>query len=414
MLSYRSDPMVGGQGIYMRHLTQALIESGHKVDVVSGDPLPELDPRVGLVYLPGLNLYERGLWNISWRDIRDRTDLLEWISKLTGGFAEPWSFCERAFSWLRTNYHKYDVIHDNQSLGSALLRLSSLGVPILATIHHPITRDLSFSLAHEPRYHRRLLLHRWYYFLHMQQRVARALPRIVTVSHSSRRDVTEDFGLCAERVSVVHNGIDTNCYQPDPNCIRKPNLLMGVSSSEHALKGLKYLLWAFSDLVKRFPDLELLLVGKLRKNGKHARLIRQLGLGQRVRNVSRMTSAKLARCYSEAGIVVIPSLYEGFGFPVGEAMACGAPVVCTDGGALKEIAADAAVVVAAGSSKALVQGIEGLLKDPQRAQCMGAYAHKHILKHFSWHRASERMTAVYRELLGHEDFMPSRLTARSS
>lgn len=399
MLGYRSDPMVGGQGIYLYHLSRALVDAGHSVDVVSGDPVPNLDPRVRLVHLPGLNLYEHGLLGVSPRALCGYVPLVEWFSKLTGGFAEPWSFCERVTKWFCEHRHDYDIVHDNQSLGSGLLDLSSLGVPVVATIHHPITRDLQLALRGAHTYKQRMLLRRWYHFLSMQRRVARALAHIVTVSYAARHDIIEDFGLDPNCVSVVYNGIDAERYTSNPNIERKKRLLMAVISSEQHIKGLRQLLLACASLVKRFPDLELLLVGKLREDGANRRLITTLGLTKHVRNTGKLSNTDLARYYAQATVVVVPSLYEGFGFPVGEAMACGAPVVCTDGGALAEIAADAALVVPAGQSASLAQGVEILLKDPEYARALGVRGQQRIRQHFCWQRAAERMVTLYERLL---------------
>ena len=379
----------------MRHLSRALVNLGHHVDVLSADPLPELDERVGLVHLPGLNLYERGLWGIAPSEVCDYVGLAEWLSKFTGGFPEPWAFCERAVRWLEKHRDQYDIVHDNQSLGKALLRIPKLGLPVLATIHHPPTRDLYYELQKETRFMRRFLLRRWYYFTRMQKYVARSLQNIVTVSHASRQDIGREYGIDCARISVVHNGVDTHAYQPTPLRERKANVLMAVSSSEHPLKGLKYLFGAFATLLKKLPDLELLLVGKLKKNGHNERFIRTLGIAHKVRNLTRLKEPELARCYSEAGVVVVSSLYEGFGFPAAEAMSCGAPVVCTNGGALPEIVADSALVVEAGDSLALAEGIENLLKDRKRAENLGTRARARILENFTWDRAATQMVALY-------------------
>lgn len=399
LLGYRSDPAVGGQGVYLYHLSRNLVDAGHKVDVVSGDPLPELDPRVRLIHLPGLNLYEHGLLGVGPRPLSGYVELVEWFSKLTGGFAEPWSFCQRVAAWFRKNRADYDIVHDNQSLGSGLLSLSAMGVPVLATIHHPITRDLDLALRTMDGFRDRLLLKRWYSFVRMQRRVARSLPHVVAVSHATKRDVIKDFGLEGDRVSVVHNGIDTEMYKPLSHVRREGSTLMAVVSSGHPLKGLRYLLLAFSLLRRRFASLKLLLVGKLPEHGEIPKLIRSLELGDHIQNLYGLDYSDMVYHYARAGIVVVPSLYEGFGFPAGEAMACGAPLVCTDGGALSEVVADAAVTVPAGRHTDLAEGIELLLRSSERRRRSTIQGRQRVLNNFSWRRTARDTVTVYDSLL---------------
>jgi glycosyltransferase involved in cell wall biosynthesis len=142
LLGYRSAPFSGGQGVYLRYLSQALQALGHHVTVVSGPPYPHLVEGVELVKLPSLDLYSRDLWSVGPQELRNRLGRKEWLSKLSGGFAEPWAFGERARDWLLENANHFDVIHDNQTLAPGILDLQKAGLPVVTTIHHPITRDL--------------------------------------------------------------------------------------------------------------------------------------------------------------------------------------------------------------------------------------------------------------------------------
>ena len=99
LLGYRSKPHAGGQGVYIKYLSKALVDAGHSVDVISGPPYPEVDPRVRLIKLPSLDLYENGLWSLRPRHLRSLSNIIEWTSKLTGGFAEPYTFGRRAAWW---------------------------------------------------------------------------------------------------------------------------------------------------------------------------------------------------------------------------------------------------------------------------------------------------------------------------
>jgi glycosyltransferase involved in cell wall biosynthesis len=399
LLGYRSHPFAGGQGVYLRYLSKALVELGHSVDVISGQPYPELDPRVRLIPMPGLNLYETGLASLRPRHLRSRANVYEWLSKLTGGFGEPQAFGIRVLDYLQKHRADYDIVHDNQSLSYAMLRLQARGVPLVSTIHHPITSDLRLVLAAERSWWRRLLVRRWYAFLRMQQRVARGLRHVVTVSECSRQDVARDFGLPAERLELVYNGIDTEVFAPLPGAVRKPLQIMATASADQPLKGLAVLLRAFAALLPRHPGLRLLVIGRPREGGDTARLLEALDLGAHVDFLSGIPTDELVRHYSESTLVVVPSLYEGFGLPAGEAMACGAAVVSSDGGALPEVVGEAGVLVPAGDALAMERAIDALLGDPARCEMLGRAARAHILAAFCWRRAARSITALYERVL---------------
>ena len=108
----------------------------------------------------------------------------------------------------------FDLVHDNQSLGSGLLGMMADGWPVLATIHHPITVDRDLELSHAEGWKRRLTLKRWYGFVRMQARVARRLPRVLTVSGSSRRDIADQLGVDPARIAVVPVGVDDSVFRP--------------------------------------------------------------------------------------------------------------------------------------------------------------------------------------------------------
>ena len=117
LLGYRSNPYSGGQGIYLKYTSQALVDAGHQVDVISGEPYPELDERVGLIKLPGLNLFaqESHLAALRPRHLLSATDFFEWFSMASGGFPEPYTFGQRVARYLSQPGHGYDIIHDNQA-----------------------------------------------------------------------------------------------------------------------------------------------------------------------------------------------------------------------------------------------------------------------------------------------------------
>ncbi len=399
LLGYRSQPYGGGQGVYLRYLSKGLVDQGHSVDVISGPPYPHLDPRVRLIKLPSLDLFANGLLSLRPRHFRSLTDMIEWTGKLTGGFAEPYTFGRRAVKYLRQHGHEYDLIHDNQSLSYGMLEIQEMGLPLVTTVHHPITSDLRIALAAARNPWERLLVRRWHSFLNMQKKVVRQLHNVVTVSDCSRQDIARDFGLQPAGISLVHNGVDTEVFRPLAGVERNPLRLMATCSADAPLKGMRYLLFTYARLLEKYPELELLLVSKPQPGGKTEKLVRRLKLQDKVKFVSGISTDQMVRYYAEASVAVVPSIYEGFGLPAGEAMACGVPVVSTDGGALPEVVGDAGVIVPAKNAAALVEAIDALLQDETRRRQLGEAGRRRILEKFCWQVCARQMTDYYRGVL---------------
>ncbi len=403
LLGYRSQPHGGGQGVYLRYLSKGLVEAGHKVDVISGPPYPHLDPRVRLIELPSLDLFENGLLSLRPRHLKSMTNVLEWTSKLTGGFAEPYTFGRRAVKYLRAHGHEYDLIHDNQSLSWGMLELQRMGLPLVTTVHHPITSDLRIALNAARNPWERLLIRRWHSFLNMQKKVVKQLHNVVTVSDCSRQDIARDFGLQPAGISLVYNGIDTETFHPVEGVKRNPLRLMATCSADAPLKGTRYLLHSYARLLQKYPNLELLLVSKPLPGGKTEKLVKRLGIGDKVQFVSGISTEQMVKYYAEAAIAVVPSVYEGFGLPAGEAMACGVPVVSTDGGALPEVVGDCGVIIPVKNVDAMVEAIDQLLQDPDRRVQLGEAGRARIEEKFCWQVCAREMTEYYREILENAD-----------
>jgi glycosyltransferase involved in cell wall biosynthesis len=396
LLGYRSAPFSGGQGVYLRYLSQALQALGHEVTVISGPPYPDLVAGIRLVKLPSLDLYSRDLWSVRRQELQSRLGLTEWLSKLSGGFAEPWSFGERARDWLLENPNHFDVIHDNQTLAPGILDLQRAGFPVVTTIHHPITRDLRVALAGEPIGWRRLLIRRWHSFLVMQRRVASQLDRIVTVSTASAADITTDFGVLPRAISIVPNGVDTTLFRPLPGVKRKPNQIIATASADAPLKGLSVLLHAFYELCESRSDLRLLLIARPRSGGETEALIHRLGLAGRIEFVSDASHEAINRLYAESAVAVVPSLYEGFGLPAVEAMAAGIPLVSSDGGALAEVVGNGGLSVPAGDSAALARGVDAVLSQPELAKALADRGLTRAQTQFCWSVCAQQMVGLYR------------------
>jgi glycosyltransferase involved in cell wall biosynthesis len=395
-LSYRSDPNVGGQGVFLTRAAAALARRGHKVDLLSGPPYPEVPAGTRLVRIPSLDLYaqpDHGHRALRWRHLLSWTDTAEYFGHWLGVFMEPWSFGRRVARYLRLHKGEYDVVLDNQSLADGLLAIARAGLPVVGVIHHPVRRDLELALAAEPRWGMRLLIRQWYGFLKMQERVAPRLARVIVVSEASRRDAARYLKVDPARSTAVPLGVDAQVFRPAPFAQRHPCRLVTTASADTPLKGLRFLIEAYAALAAERPALELVVVGRLRE-GPTTQQLDRLGLRDKVRFEHDLSGADMARLFGEATICVTPSLYEGFGLPAAEAMACGAPVVVTDGGALPEVVGDAGVVVPAGDPEALRAAIAALLDDPDRRRALGAAALRRAQAHFSWDRVAEQYERI--------------------
>ena len=395
LLSYRSKPHCGGQGVYVRHLSRELVALGHTVEVLSGPPYPELDPGVALTALPGLDLYrEPDPFRLPrLREFRSPLDVLEFLLMCTAAFPEPLTFSLRAWRELRGRTERPDVVHDNQTLGYGLLLLQRVGFPVLATVHHPITVDRTVDLAAAHGLRRQVSVRRWYSFLRMQARVVRRLPSLLTVSQSSYGDIVRDFAVEPSRLTVVPVGVEHEVFVP-PTVPRVPGRIVATASADVALKGVVPLLEAVAKL-RTERDVELLVVGSVKKGGAVARTVVRLGLEDAVRFVHGLTEQQLVEVFGSAHVGVVPSLYEGFSLPAVEMMSCATPLVVTTAGALPEVVDDAALSVAPRDAEALAVALGRVLDDDELAARLGAQGRARVVELFTWRAVAERTVAWY-------------------
>ena len=403
LLTYRGNPHSGGQGVYVRYLSRALRDLGHQVTVVAGPPYPEVDPGVRHVALPSLDLYRPDdPFRRPRRDeFGDSIDALEYLTMCAAGYPEPLTFSLRAARWLKGRVNEFDVVHDNQCLGYGLLAIARAGLPVLATVHHPIPLDLKVELAAARTRRKRWALRRWYAFARMQARVARRLPALITPSESARRDTITELGVKPARVSVVHNGVDAELFRPLPARPRRPGRIITTASADVPLKGLIHLIEAVAKL-RTERDVDLVVVGKARRRGETARAIERYGISDAVTFENGIDAPRLVALYAEAQVAVVPSLYEGFSLPAAEAMSCGVPLVTTTGGALPEVTGahgEAALLAPPGDAAALFSHIARLLDDPDLRERLGAAGRARVLERFTWRQAAADTTAVYRDVM---------------
>jgi glycosyltransferase involved in cell wall biosynthesis len=401
LVSYRSKPHCGGQGVYVRHLSRELVALGHTVEVFSGQPYPELDPGVALTKVPSLDLYrEPDPFRMVWPwEFRDLIDAQEFAIMCTAGFPEPRTFAKRLFRLMRTRKDDFDVVHDNQVLAHDIMRLEGLGLPVLTTVHHPITFDRRVDIAAAPTWRKKLSLRRWYGFLRMQGKVVRRARWILLPSESSARDAATDFGADPAKMQVIPLGVD-DCFVP-PTTPRVPGRLVAMASADAPMKGIGTLLEAFAKL-RTERDVSLVLVTRPTPGGRTEKLIEQLGIVDDVSFVNGISDEELVAVMGSAEIACVPSLYEGFSLPTAELMACETPLVVSRTGAIPEVVGPeglCADMVTPGDVGELTKAIADLLDDPERRARMGRAGRERAQELFSWRAVARATAAAYEHVI---------------
>jgi len=399
LISYRSNPHCGGQGVYIRNLSHALCDLGHRVEVISGPPELPLNPGVTLTRLKTLDLYnpEDLFRTPRLEELKDFINLIEWLDVSAMGYPEPLTFGMRVKRHLNQTKKRFDIIHDNQCLSYGILSLAR-HMPVTATIHHPMTVDRRLAVQSTRSFYKKLKALRWYSFIHMQKKVARMLSHVITVSESSKKDVAKEYGIPESKFLTIPIGIDTGLFYPVDTIAKEPGRIIVTNSADTPLKGLYHLLFAVSQILKTRP-VKLVVIGTPKENGGIEKLVRKLDLGRHVRFTGRIDNGRFVKEYAKAELAVVPSIYEGFGLPVGEAMACRVPVICTTGGALPEVAGDAAKLVPPGNAPALRDAILELLDYPSRREAMAEKGYQRVLKEFTWEKTALRTVEAYREII---------------
>ena len=405
-IQYQGHMYSGGQGVYLHHLTAELARMGHEVHVIAGVPYPEVVEEVRLHRLKTFSFwgflddYDEYVYRTHPLLFFHPVNLYEFASTRVTLASLLNMFSLRAYSKLNELERDapFDLIHDNQTLGYGIWLMTLRRRPVVATIHHPLAIDRRNDLAQARSLGARLSRLLWYPWV-MQHWVAARVDRVITGSDASAGSVVEAFGLPRERLRVIHDGVDTDVFRPLADVTTEPQRLLFVGNSEDRNKGIRSLFEALRTLQENVP-FHLTVVHRPRSR-QTPRLAQQLGLHGRVTFLEALSREELVREYNRAQVVVCPSLYEGFGLPAAEAMACGTPVVATTAGALPEIVADGAtgVLVPPGDVAALAEAIRTLLEEPERCRSMGEAGVRRVRERFDWRRTAEETLALYQELL---------------
>lgn len=396
-MSYRSAPFGGGQGIYVYELSKALNSIGHNVDVISGPPYPELIADIELVKLPGLNLFSTFQFRERLKIFfhtknKSLDDWYEFSSTLMGGFPELQTFGNRAKIFLSDK--NYDAVIDNQSISFGMIDIQK-SKPLIEIMHHPITKDYFYDLKFARGLVQRLSKMRWFSFLKMQKKVAKQIKVVVTPSLNSKQDIHHDFKVPMQNIQVIPNGIDFNTFCALPNIVPRVNGVITTASADVPLKGLDFSLHAIARLKSEYPDIKLTVIGSPRAEGHTERLIKRLKLEEQVSFKTNLTKEEITHEYAKSSVAVVSSLYEGFGFPVGEAMACATPLVATNVASIPEITGSFAQLIPAEDEEAIYQGIKNIFQNPQKYKIQAELGRQHIIENFNWTKIGH----AYEELL---------------
>ena len=400
ILSYRSHPYSGGQGIYIKHLSKALSDRGHQVSVLSGPPYPELHESVRLIKIPSLGLFETqnrmSLFSASlfFRPL----DFYEWFTVMTGGFPEPYTFGKRVLKYLQQHKSDFEVILDNQSLSGSLLKIQEI-IPLAVTIHHPITKDHKLEMQNASNWKEKLSSIRWHNFLPMQKRVAPKLKKIICVSKPSKEDVIEEFNVDPNKIEVILNGIDINTFTTSSFDKKEEYKIITTASADIPLKGLKYLIQSLPKILDSFPKTTLTVIGKSPNNSEVSKLIEDLNLSDAITFRSGISEKEIVDLYHSSELAVIPSLYEGFGFGAGEAMACGVPLISTHSGGLKEVVGDAAIKILPSSAGEIEKAVINLFNNPDEMKKLSIRGRQRMEEIFDWKIAASSYESSFKGVI---------------
>jgi glycosyltransferase involved in cell wall biosynthesis len=392
----------GGQGVYLYYLSRELQKLGHEVHVIVGPPYPHIAEGVTEHRVENLNLFEFGFPKKNPFQIFTPLNLYELVATRLGMFPEMFSFSFRAYQKLREllPYCRFDIIHDNQTLGYGMLLMKAFNIPVVATVHHPLPIDRKSDIAYIDRARERFGRITFYPFV-MQHLVTWMMDRVITVSESAAEETRNTFKVPRKKIRVVYNGIDTQMFRELNGERKERGHLLVVANTQDRKKGVVYLLGALR-LLRKEMDVKLTIVDRGAPDNEYTpALVDRFGLNGSVEFTGRLNLEELVEYYARAEVAVVPSLYEGFCLPAAEAMACGLPVVATTAGALPEVVDDGkcGILVPPRDHHALAGALKRLLSDKALRQTMGKEGRERVERLFTWEEAARRTLDVYREVL---------------
>ena len=399
LLSYRSDPFSGGQGIYMKNVSEALQNRGHEVTIFSGNPLPIVSNKIKVVeintpgYFETFNSFER--FKIFQAQEKTRLDLWDFIETFTGTFTEPIFFGDRLLQ--NTEFAKtadsYDVFHDNQSISNYP---DSINKKLITTLHHPIHVDRDIDLENESSFLRKLAIKRWFSFLNFQKKNLKKVKKIISPSKSSKKDICHYFQYPAEQISVIWNGIDlADCKFHQRTSFNSE--FVTIISSDVPMKNLRNILKALYLLKNDGLSAKLTIIGDLREDNK--KLINDLDLNDLVSFRKKLPRNELIKILNASDIGIAASSYEGFGFPLVEMIATGLPVIVSDKASLPELAGDAGLKFNSDDVSDLKDKMKELVKNHALRDKLANNSKVRRDAFFGWDEYAKKLEDLFEEII---------------
>ena len=399
LLSYRSDPFSGGQGIYIKHVSEALQNRGHEITIFSGNPLPIVSNKIKVVeintpgYFETFNSFER--FKIFQAQEKTRLDLWDFIETFTGTFTEPIFFGDRLLQ--NTEFAKtadsYDVFHDNQSISNYP---DSINKKLITTLHHPIHVDRDIDLENESSFLRKLAIKRWYSFLNFQKKNLNKVKKIISPSKSSKKDICHYFQYPAEQISVIWNGIDlADCKFHQRTSFNSE--FVTIISSDVPMKNLRNILKALYLLKNDGLSAKLTIIGDLREDNK--KLINDLDLDDLVSFKRKLPRNELIKILNASDIGIAASSYEGFGFPLVEMIATGLPVIVSDKASLPELAGDAGLKFNSDDVSDLKDKMKELVKNHALRDKLANNSKVRRDAFFGWDEYAKKLEDLFEEII---------------
>ena len=399
LLSYRSDPFSGGQGIYIKNISEALHNRGHEITIFSGNPLPEINKAIKVVRIETPGFFETfdslERLKIFTSLEKNRLNFMDFFETFTGTFTEPVFFGERLVKnkYFQETVDEFDIFHDNQSISSYP---ETVLKKLVTTLHHPIHVDKEIDLASEKSFLKRLSIKRWYSFLNFQKKNLKAVKKVISPSLSSKNDICRYFDYPSKNISVIWNGINLDDCKLHQRESFNANFVT-IISADVPMKNLKTVLKALYLLKQEGINAKLTIVGDLREDNN--KLIDRLGLTKEITYKSKLPRKQLIQSLNNADIGIAPSKYEGFGFPLVEMIATGLPVIVSDKASLPELAGNAGLIFNSSDSNDLKEKMKELIENVALRNKVAENSKLRRDDFFGWDEYAKKLEDLYKEII---------------
>ena len=399
LLSYRSDPFSGGQGIYIKNISEALHNRGHEITIFSGNPLPEVNKAIKVVRIETPGFFETfdslERLKIFTSLEKNRLNFMDFFETFTGTFTEPVFFGERLVKnkYFQETIDEFDIFHDNQSISSYP---ETVLKKLVTTLHHPIHVDKEIDLTSEKSFLTRLSIKRWYSFLNFQKKNLKAVKKVISPSLSSKNDICRYFDYPSKNISVIWNGINLDDCKFHQRGSFNANFVT-IISADVPMKNLKTVLKALYLLKQEGINAKLTIVGDLREDNN--KLIDRLGLTKEITYKSKLPRKQLIQSLNNADIGIAPSKYEGFGFPLVEMIATGLPVIVSDKASLPELAGNAGLIFNSSDSNDLKEKMKELIENAALRNKVAENSKLRRDDFFGWDEYAKKLEDLYKEII---------------